>query len=510
MKNNVSSLKTIGLVSLFATTFASSTVNGFTGTVKKPELAYSSNQPHSSSQNDRHKQNERHKQSASLNQYNAKAGLNQNTLSFDQALKLAIEHDSWLKISQLRERALIDKSVASSSLPDPVVSLNMMSLPTDTWSLDQENMTQLKIGVSQRLNRGNSDELREAQLKIDAAAHPYQRADRVAKVKALVSQLWLDAFLAQQSIQLIEQDRSLFEQLAEQASASYASAFGSARQQDVIQAQLEVTQLQDRLLIFRQQLEMKMAQLSQWLYSSDLVTTEGATQLNSMAVFTNVNGQLPELTMALDKTMSQGLRADMRSALAQRLSTHPAVLAIDSKYQSSKKGIELAQQQYKPQWPINASYGVREDNPMGQERSDLFSVGVSFDVPLFTSNKQDRTVSAARAESEAVKTEKLFLTKQMISAVESEARQLINLNHRYDIYKNQLLKQAYNQAEASLTAYTNDDGSFSDVVKAKIAELDAKLASLRIEVERTKTKARLGYYFMNQPTFKTLNKEGQE
>ena len=53
----------------------------------------------------------------------------------------------------------------------------------------------------------------------------------------------------------------------------------------------------------------------------------------------------------------------------------------------------------------------------------------------------------------------------------------------------------HEQAEASLSAYTNDDGDFAEVVRARIAELNARIDALDIEIERLKTIAQLNYFF---------------
>ncbi|WP_232368293.1 TolC family protein [Alteromonas sp. MB-3u-76] len=76
--------------------------------------------------------------------------------------------------------------------------------------------------------------------------------------------------------------------------------------------------------------------------------------------------------------------------MARALSQHPAVKALEVKRKVSEKAIDLAKQQYKPQWGGNANYGYRDDMPSGQSRADFFSVGVSFDVPLFTKNDKTK------------------------------------------------------------------------------------------------------------------------
>ena len=49
------------------------------------------------------------------------------------------------------------------------------------------------------------------------------------------------------------------------------------------------------------------------------------------------------------------------------------------------------------------------------------------------------------------------------------------------------------QAEAALSAYNTDDGDFAEVVRARIAELDAKIDALSLAVERQQTTARINY-----------------
>ena len=44
-------------------------------------------------------------------------------------------------------------------------------------------------------------------------------------------------------------------------------------------------------------------------------------------------------------------------------------------------------------------------------------------------------------------------------------------------------------------AYTNDDGDFSEVVRARIAELNARVEALDIEIDRLQTISQLNYFF---------------
>ena len=161
---------------------------------------------------------------------NSLAGANE--LSLNLAINQALENDQWLAGSRLREAAFRDEAVRDSSLPDPSVSIGVANLPTDSWDFDRENMTQLKVGVTQRFPGGDSRAVKARKSQLMAELTPLHRSERRAKVTERVSHLWLDGYLANQSIALIESNRHLFEQLIAVTTARYKLALGKARQQD--------------------------------------------------------------------------------------------------------------------------------------------------------------------------------------------------------------------------------------------------------------------------------------
>jgi len=180
------------------------------------------------------------------------------------------------------------------------------------------------------------------------------------------------------------------------------------------------------------------------------------------------------------------------------LSRHPKIKRIDQKINAFDSDVKLAKQSYKPQWGVNASYGYRDQTPMGDDRSDFFSVGVSFDVPLFTGNRQDKKVQSANAELEAVKTERRLVLRQLKSGYDSAEAIYLRLVERKSLFDSRLLKEMAEQAEASLSAYTNDDGDFAEVVRARIAELNARIEALHIDIDIQQHIAQLNYFHVGE------------
>ena len=399
------------------------------------------------------------------------------TLTLDEAITLAIDTDPWLTGSQYTQQALTDEATAAATLPDPRMSLMAGNFPVDTFDLNQEAMTQLSVGISQMFPRGDSLSLAQQQKQQLAEQHPLLRLDRRAKVGATVSQLWLEVFKAQESIRLIEQDRALFEQLVDVAEASYSSALGRARQQDVIRAQLELTRLSDRLTVLRQQQQAAQKRLSEWIGAPATVPLAPVLPTQSLSRPLSA----PTIEYANEHTRYEWIRH------------HPALRALDQRIDATQTGVDLAKQKYKPEWGLTAQYGYRDNDPMGRDRADLLSIGVNFDLPIFTGNRQDKEVSAAVNRTEAIKTEKHLLGRRLMAELETASVQLARLDERQALYADQLLPQMAEQAEASLTAYNNDDGDFAEAVRARIAELNAKVDALAIDVDRQKTIAQINY-----------------
>lgn len=406
--------------------------------------------------------------------FNSDAIAKASTLNLTDAINLALNNEPWLSASEQKQAAATAQSIAAGTLPDPVLSIGLQSVPVDGFAFDQENMTQLKLGISQSFSRGNSLSLSQQAIKEEALEHPWLRAQRKAQVKARVMELWLNAYRAQQSIALIEQDKALFSQLIEVTEASYSSSLGKTRQQDIIRSQLELTRLEDKLIVLAQQLDAAKQGLAQWLPQSIL-------------------RQPLSLTFTAPAPLTQFNSLDF-DELIKLLMAHPSIVAIDQRIAAKRTQVSLAKQSYKPQLGVNMGYGYRADNQAGESRADLLSVGVSIDLPLFTDNRQDQQVNAAIANAEAIKTDKRVALQSLKGQYFKEVSQLERIEQRNTLYQNTLLPQMSQQAQATLNAYTRDDGDFSDVMRARISELNAKIDALNIQIDKHIIIARLNYY----------------
>jgi outer membrane protein TolC len=186
-------------------------------------------------------------------------------------------------------------------------------------------------------------------------------------------------------------------------------------------------------------------------------------------------------------------------------SQHPSVIALNNKITSAAFEKALAKQKYQPEWAVSASYGYRDNDVLNNSRTDLLSVAITFDVPIFTANKQDQQLKAAISKTEAIKTEKQLRLRQLLGAFSATKAQLLQVVKRKSLYEKRLLPQFHQQADIALNAYTNDTGHFGDIVRARIDELNAAIDHLGIIVEQQKLHLELNYIFSKANKVSTRN-----
>lgn len=396
-----------------------------------------------------------------------------NPLGLEEAIALALENDDWLRANRLQEESLRQEAIYSGQLPDPRMTLGAANLPVNTFDLGQEAMTQFKLGVTQAFPAGDTLELREKQRILESEQYPSLREERQASVAFQVAQVWLDAFRAQELIDLHIIQRDFIEQLVETAEVRYQAAQGSFRQQDLVLAQVELTEVDDMLVDLRQQLNESRRALAEWLpYAGlDRVISEDLPTLEAPEAV-----QLTDLPQAADF-----------------FANNPSLRAYDKEVEAALTGVEIARQSYKPGYTLGAEYGKRFDGPGGLARSDFFSLSVTFDLPLFTAKRQKPRVEAAYLRASALQTERVLLVREIAAQYQQALVRLERLAERQTLYQDILETQLDTLIEASTAAYAADEADFEEVIGAYIARHNARVALLNINVEQVKAITRLQY-----------------
>lgn len=387
-------------------------------------------------------------------------------LTLEQAISLALETESVSQSFEYRAKGFEEESVADSGLPDPKLKLGAMNFPTDTFDRDQEPMTQLQLGVVQYFPRGDSRSIKSRINDEKAEKSRYMAQNAQLQAIREVSKSWLELYYWLQAEAIVRQSRGWFNKLVGVTESRYR--VGSATQQDVVQSELELDRLTDRLEGIHIKQDMARSELSRWIGNS--------------ASMQGLPSQLPDIPVPQ--------LAESKSSLTG----HPLIQARDAEIGAGSESVELTRQSYKPGVALDVTYGDRSgQNSDGSDRANFLSAMVLLDVPLFTDKRQDKKLAASQQNLEAARLDRETEVRKLSSQLLRAQSSLRILDRQIRLYRDRLLPQSHSHSELSLKAYENSRVEFNSVVRARVAELDTRIKQIRLEVDRAQTIATLNY-----------------
>ncbi len=391
---------------------------------------------------------------------------NIHALNLQQAEQLAIRSDPTIENLNATSLSFDDESIADDTLPDPKLRLGAVNVPVDSFDMKQEQMTQVKVGVQQDFPRGDTLSIKKKQSQYLSRAALSMADDAQLKIIRNVRETYLNLYYEVSAYQIIRETRKLFSELVTITESNYAA--GRVNQQDVILAGLELSRLDDRSTKIQALEEVERTMLAQWI---------GDASWNSISSDFPL---LPDLPKQVD--------------LNQVISSHPLIQSETAKIDASKQMTEMARQGYKPGWSLLVDYGFRfGNNPDGSQRSDFATAIVSLDVPLFTGNRQDKTVASNVKKVSAARYAKDDQLRKLKQFYDKNNHLWLRLGERESLYENSLLKAAENNYKAALKAYQSGVSEFNTLMRAQITELDVRLENLRVRVDRAIAQAHILY-----------------
>jgi outer membrane protein TolC len=379
---------------------------------------------------------------------------------------LALQKDPSVRIVEANRLALDEMSVAAKQLPDPLLKLGMVSLPTDSFRLGQEPMTQVQVGVVQKFPRGQTRSLAARQFEERAKGLGELVLDQKLVTTLSVREQYLEVVKQQYLATVNDEAVGVFSELADIIQDYYAT--GRVRQEDVLQSVVELAKVEERAKQIAQKEEQARSRLAVWIGNA------------AFEVFDDSWPRMPAPSPS--------------SVIESTLDQHPRVRALSRNIAAAEANVDLARQKYKPEFSLDLTYGGRAGtNPDGSSRSDLLSLMVVMDLPLFTGNRQDRITAARIAESSAVEFTRDDIFRRMLSEVELHSVTWQRQRERIELFEKTLLPQAAFSSESSFDSYQSFFGDLTTLLRARITEFELRLDHGRLLAESLKTQARLLY-----------------
>jgi cobalt-zinc-cadmium efflux system outer membrane protein len=375
-------------------------------------------------------------------------------LSLQAALEIALANNQALAGTRSQAAALATVPSQQGALPDPMLGFNAINLPTDTFNLDQEPMTQMQISLSQKFPFPGRRGLQNEAAEKDAAAAAILVDERTIQIAARVRSTWWQLTYLDQAIEIVQQNQSLMRDFIEIAQTKYK--VGQGLQQDVLLAQLELSKLLNRQLPLEGMRDSAEADLN-------ALMDRPAAQAIAIAA-ESANTQLPELPPQSD-------------LLELALDSRPLLDVEREKMEAARLRVDVARKKAYPDFTLGAAYGFRDGtDPTGRELPDLMTFRVGFNLPIYSSSKQDRAIE--QRDSNYLTSKHNF--NDALRTIESDvSRYQARYNAARDqvaLYSGAIIPQARQTVSAMLSAYQVNKVDFLNVLNAQLTLYNAQIS----------------------------------
>ena len=310
----------------------------------------------------------------------------------------------------------------------------------------------LNVSLAQKFPVTKRLALEKGVSSVNVQAAEAEIRDVQRRLTAEAKQLLIKALAIRKQTELLKQQQSLANQLADYISDAAKKGEGSLL--DAGQAKLEAAQLTNQL----RHLTAESASLS-----GQLKPLLGMTTSEPLVI----SGSLPEIEL-LSRSVNPEKRPDLHAA---KLNAKAAAKTAELERAKSRDDIEVS---------ISAGLARTEDAPEGYETESRMGIGIRIPLPLW--NKNEGAIQEADARKNRKEKEAVALAHNIrheASTAHAEMTEWSKISR--DISRN-LLPMARKQAELSVKAYREGQGNLQITLRAREQLLN--LASARLNALR--------------------------
>jgi len=353
-------------------------------------------------------------------------------------------------IKQMSDLAAASRETIRSSkaLDDPDFQFTLKDIPTNTWSLNQDDMTQKMFMLSQKVPFPGKRQLRSEVASSQAQADTFMVQDKTQEVRAKVIQTYWGLSLAKTGFHITLKNKAVWEQVVQVAETRYAT--GQGMQAEVLQAQVELGGYLDRQFQWQQRQESARADLNALRSKPPHTPVPPPAALQSRP-----------FTLKVDE-------------LLEWAKDNPRLQALQAAIEKQGKSVSLAKKDYFPDFTFQSAYGLRQ-NKTGLERSDMFTGSVMVNLPIWHASKIKPRIREEEAKENAAKGAYQGAFNQLQAAIKDRHAKLQRLSQQATLYEKGIIPQARQAAESSLAAYRVGTLDFARLTQNFIALYNAEL-----------------------------------
>ena len=187
------------------------------------------------------------------------------------------------------------------------------------------------------------------------------------------------------------------------------------------------------------------------------------------------------------------LRRLSNESLAHGLHRHPELDLFDPKTDILDAEVDAAEADKLPDLALQLAYQRR-----GSAYSDMVSLQVSVDLPIFPGSRQQPKLEAKLAERNALVAERDAALQEHTAMLESALAEHLRLSNAVKRMHETLIPLAEEKVNLTLAAWRTNKTDLPALIAARQARIDAELKAIALEGERQQLAARLHYTYSQQ------------
>ncbi|MFO7931650.1 MAG: TolC family protein [Thermodesulfobacteriota bacterium] len=373
----------------------------------------------------------------------------------EKLIEEALANNQSITSREARVKGLENRIPAAGALPDPKLGFAVQNLPTDSFSFEQEPMTQKQIFLEQAVPWLSKLDLRSETAAESAREEKAGLAAARLELARDVADAWYELGYVEESQRINSELIELLERILRDAESGYA--VGEGLQQDIFQAEVEISRLEDEAV----RLESRRKTIEDRLH--ELTNRQDYESIDPPS-------DLPEPDFSFSS------EALAKSALAR----NPDLKGMQAAIKGAEAETRLAEKDYYPDFNIRLTYGQRDQDRTGRDLPDFFSAAVAMDIPLWHKSKQSGEVAAASENQRSARNRYHDLRTRLPYRINSLTSEIKDSRRRYDLYKNDLIPHAGKWARSALDAYEVDRVEFDTMIEARIKVLNYRREASRL------------------------------
>lgn len=372
-----------------------------------------------------------------------------DTLRLADALRVAAAANPMLQAARLSAAAAEQRVGPAGALPDPQLQLGLMNRMVSQFGSTMDPMTMNQVQLMQMLPWPGKLGLARRAALLSASAAQADADDQTLMIGAQVRMTYAEVASADRSLDVMRRTQGLLRDFLQVSTTMYA--VGSAVQQDVLRAQVEVARMGEDITRMSQERVAMAARLNA------LLGREAALPIPAV--------ELPEPAESLPA---------IDSLIALALAHRPALRAGAERVSAAEASLAGARRELYPDFQVGIAYQARP------AYDNMVSLMVGISLPIFAGARQlpmRRQMAAMRDMSAA---ELLSLKNETIARIVETRARAERDRDLARLYRSSILPQARSAVQAALGSYRVGQVSFMQLADNQMTVNQYEIETIRL------------------------------